>query len=377
MNQHKTLSIASASAAVLASCVLSLASCNSPSVRVLGRHTANVLSIAWSPDSRYLASSAWDSTVRIWDVLRGGAQSVLHTKSSPTYQVRWSAADSQLSLVTEETVEFWDPRRDSASSVIHLEPHGGTWMRVAWSQDGQRAAVYGWGDGTVRIQQPAIKSGPLVLRGHTGGQVATADWSADDRFLASGGAVGDRTVRIWDARTGRQLQVIRTGTGNWIAVTWAPKGSRLAWHGYSDHTVHVWDGPPYREISTLKHTANVEKIAWGPDGMLLVSADRRGALRLWNSVTGELVRKTPDVGSLVDVNFDAAWDAGTPYFAAVLDQRIVIWDTATGEMKERSVGEEPVVALAWSPDGRWLAAGGYYGSIGVWETAKLEGKSLR
>jgi len=141
--------------------------------------------------------------------------------------------------------------------------------------------------------------------------------------------------------------------------------------------VHVWDGPPYREISTLEHTANVEKIAWGPDGMLLVSADRRGALRLWNSVTGELVRKTPDVGSLVDVNFDAAWDAGTPYFAAVLDQRIVIWDTATGEMKQRSVGEEPVVALACSPDGRWLAAGGYYGSIGVWETAKVEGKSLR
>ena len=78
--------------------------------------------------------------------------------------------------------------------------------------------------------------------------------------------------------------------------------------------------------------------------------------RMMASVTGELVRKTSDVGSLVDVNFDAAWDAGTPYFAAVLDRRIVIWDTATGEMKERSVGEEPVVA---------------------WETAKLEGKSLR
>ena len=353
----------------LTECILTvLAACNA-SGRLLGRHGANVLSTAWSPDNRHVVSSAWDSTVRIWDRMQGSTGVVLHPGSPPTYQVRWSSTEDRLSMVTESSVQFWDTKTDSATRVIPLEPNNGTWMRVVWSHDGHRAVVFGWADGSLSIQHADEVGRAIVLRGHMGGQVATADWSPDDRLLVSGGAVGDSTARLWDTRTGRQVQVISTGTGNWIAVAWSPAGSRLAWHGYSDDALHIGSVFPYRETAVLKHPAPIEHAVWSPDGQQVVTIDRHGALRLWNAASGALVRATPAVGDLVDVSLDAGWSAATPNIAAVRDGKIVIWNVLHGDLQEQYL-PFPVVSLAWSPDGRWLAAGGYDGSVSVLEPTR-------
>lgn len=350
-------------------CLTTIAACARSPDRLLGSHTANVLSISWSPDGHYLATSAWDSTVRIWNVFQPDSTVVLRPEAPPAYRVEWNSSDSRLAMVTESSVQFWDTRTKTATQIIRLEPHNGIWMQVAWSHDGRSAAVYGWGDGTLHVQSADGHGRPTVLSGHTGGQVATADWSADDKLLLSGGAVGDGTARIWDAHTGNQVKVIPADKSNWIAVAWSPLAGRLAWHGYSEHTVHVWQGPPYHEIMALQHPTNVEKIAWSADGLQLLSIDRHGALRLWNAATGALVRRTKDIGELVDVSFDAAWSPTTPDLAAVLDGTIVVWNTQTGALRGQPL-RAPVVAIAWSPDGRWLAAGGYDGSVRLLEPSR-------
>ena len=63
-------------------------------------------------------------------------------------------------------------------------------------------------------------------------------WSPDGARLVSGGS--DRTVRVWEADSGRLLHTLTGHTRRVSAVGWSPDGSRLV-SGGSDRTVRVWE----------------------------------------------------------------------------------------------------------------------------------------
>ena len=64
-------------------------------------------------------------------------------------------------------------------------------------------------------------------------------------------------------------------------------GSQLA-SASADKTVKVWDAETGREIQTLPgHTAEVWSVAFHPDGRHLASTGKDGTVRLWDAATGE------------------------------------------------------------------------------------------
>ncbi len=146
-----------------------------------------------------------------------------------------------------------------------------------------------------------------MLKGHTG-WVRTACFSPDGARLAS--ASDDRTARVWDTRTGRELLVVRGHTSAVYAVGFSPDGTRLA-TGSEDRTARVWDARTGQELLTLTgHAEKVYSVRFSPDGARLTTVSWDGERRLWDARTGQLLPGPHDPRSQEEhVGRDAERDA--------------------------------------------------------------------
>jgi WD40 repeat protein len=76
----------------------------------------------------------------------------------------------------------------------------------------------------------------------------------------------DKTVRVWDADTGKELAVLHGHSGDVLSVSFSPDGKRLA-SGSDDKTVRLWDVQTGKEITVfIGHSGTVRSVSFSPDG---------------------------------------------------------------------------------------------------------------
>jgi WD40 repeat protein len=156
----------------------------------------DVASVAFSPDGSLLATSGWDTRVRLWNPTTGqpvGDPLVGHT--DVVWSVAFSPDDQVLaSAGNDGAVRLWDPGTGEPVGEP-LTGHGTVWS-VAFSPDGELLASAG-GDGLVRLWDPATGQpvGEPIPSHH--GVAKSVAFSADGNLLAIG--AGD-TVTLFPAR---------------------------------------------------------------------------------------------------------------------------------------------------------------------------------
>ena len=103
----------------------------------------------------------------------------------------------------------------------------------------------------------------------------------------------DRTIRIWDAETGKQLGELLIGhTGVFISISNSPDGKKIisgSWEmvsGILYCTIRIWDAKTWKQIGKpLKgHTGFIRSVSYSPDGKKIVSSGKDG-IRIWNLET--------------------------------------------------------------------------------------------
>jgi WD40 repeat protein len=101
--------------------------------------------------------------------------------------------------------------------------------------------------------------------------VVGAAWSPDGRRLLSGGGGKDRSVRLWDADSAKQLHSYLGHREDVEAVAFHPAANRII-SGSEDRTLKVWDTESEKELLTIVPFADGEYLAYTPNGCYTGSA---------------------------------------------------------------------------------------------------------
>lgn len=232
--------------------------------------------------------------------------------------------------------------------------------------------------------------------GHTG-EVFDVAFSPDGKFAISGGF--DKTLKLWEVATGRELRSFTGHTGQVNFVAFSPDG-KLALSGGGDifkTELKLWEVATGRELrsfdddsvapSRFIHAAIPNSVAFSPDGKFalyggsgLPDPDGPGIvpgsqLKLWDVATGRKLRNF--VGHAGDVNSVAISPDGKFALSGggnVLSPELKLWDVATGRELRSFVGHAGTVAsVAFSPDGKFALSRG--SELKLWDVAT--GRELR
>ena len=137
-------------------------------------HTAAVNSVAWSPDSKRLASASDDQTVRVWDTTSGTTLLTYKGHTDQVNSVAWSPDGKRLaSASADQTVQVWDA--SSGSTLLTYKGHTDRLESVVWSPDGKRLAS-AYYDGIVQVWDASSGTTLLTYKGNAGA-VNSVAWS--------------------------------------------------------------------------------------------------------------------------------------------------------------------------------------------------------
>ncbi len=341
------------------------------SLRSLAGHGGLVKSLAFSPDGKLLASASFDGTVKVWETNNDGEPRTLRGFAGKAVGVAF-APDGRalLAASSDRSVRVFDAQTWNETRVLRGAGEVEAPSEVAAFSADAKALVTSNGDKTVQLRDLSADAGDAarVFESYSSGIYATA-FSPDRRWFAAGGK--DRTVRVWEIRTGRKVRTL-AGHAGWVtSLAFSPDSRLLASGSLSGH-VKLWDNETGLEERTLAgHAESVNAVAFSPDGKTLASASGDSTVRVWDVATGRNTRSL--TGHAAEVNAVVFSPDGKTLASGGADKTIKLWDAAGGQLTREVQSAGEVFGVAFSPDGKTLAVAGRDGSVKLYDAGGAGG----
>lgn len=398
------------------------------------------------PDAALTVAAANDDhTVRVWDTATGRVRHTLSVARGVPLSVAYSPDGRWVAAGTDEGIVYmWD----SGSGELQGNPIGqdDQVVSVAFSPDGRYIATGGskgglrvWrvGDGGLVIDPPMVKD-------LGGGHVRVVAFRPRPQRIDSGSGDpailpdillsgnDDGWVQLWNVQTGQPLSppkqfrirpnsasfavglendiekpriaigfmdgMIQVFDGNTLDSLSAPTqahpdminsvalstgGTRLV-SGGTDNAIQVWavGADPHRVLTPIGtpltgHHGHVTAVAFNNLGTQIISGARDGSVRVWNAVTA-LPIPADGTSAVNAVAFNPHPSGDMAEMASAGGDGVVkLWNPATatqyGQLGVPSGDDSQAVnALAYSPDGKRIVTGDRNGVLRLWELSSLQ-----
>ncbi|HEY6927617.1 MAG TPA: protein kinase [Steroidobacteraceae bacterium] len=224
-----------------------------------------------------------------------------------------------------EALSVFQEARASDAQVLVIAGHTERVRSASFAPDGKRIVTASF-DRTARVWDATTGREVMQLIGHTDA-LRSAAFSPDGRYVVT--AALDKTARIWDARTGQQLLQLNGHTEGVRSAEFSPDGSRVVTSSY-DLTARIWDAAAGQQLQQLTgHSGPVVWASFSPDGGRVLTASQDRTARIWDAATGkQLVLLNGHTGQLTSAAFSPD---GRRVVTASYDKTARIWDATTGQ----------------------------------------------
>lgn len=321
-------------------------------------HRGPVNACAFSPDAKHVASGSSDGKLKLWDT---SLTRELGTLSGQSHWVKAALHDVRFYLLLFLGGAMFFIVGGSVGFVLGFII-GGIWQVIATGLSGSVSEVIRWavltsiGLGIVTACCVLLPSSIEFVKESR--VVTTCAFSKDGTLIVSGS--GDKTLRLWDVATRKELAMLTGHGGRVNACALSPDGTRIV-SGSVDldgdiGELKMWDVATRAKlgIGFAPILGEVRACAFSPDGRLILA---QGIL--WDSTTG---REVVDLGG----NHSAlgAFSAdGKTLACRSREGALVLLEVATGREIGAYWPEGTIHAITWSPDGCLLALGDDSGSL--------------
>ncbi|KAI7976406.1 hypothetical protein EIK77_000231 [Talaromyces pinophilus] len=330
-------------------------------LQTLKGYSGWVHSISFSSDSQIVASSSGNCIIKLWDVKAGSELQILKGHSAGIHSITFSSKGQILASGSfDHTIKFWDIK--TGSELRTLKGHSDWVLSIAFSSDGQILAS-GSSDHTIKLWCAKTGSELRTLEGHSA-QVSSIAFSSNSQMVASGS--GDRTIKLWDVKTGSELRTLK-GHSDWVlSIAFSSDGQTMA-SGSDDHTIKLWDARTGSELQTLRgHSDSVSSIAFSSDSQMVASGSHDNTIKLWDAKASS---KLHTLKGHSDRVWSMAFSSDSQMVASGShDHTIKLWDAKTGsELRTFKGHSDRVSSVAFSLDGRMVASGSGDHTIKLWD----------
>jgi WD40 repeat protein len=289
-----------------------------------------VLSLAFSPDGKLLASGGIKKTVKLWDAATGKERATLKGHAEDVRSVAFAPDGQTLaSGSSDNTVKLWDVA--TGQERLTLKVHNAIYS-LAFAPDGRVLAAASVWTGEIHLWNLPGGEARAVLQGHKDG-IRSLAFSPDGKTLVSSDMEG---VRLWNPRTGKQEAVLQGNTGGIGSLQFSKDGTRLVGvdsgvKGFVEKgtrivsRVRVWEMPSGKLLTTLRGQSEITTLALAPDGLTVLAGTRAGSLEWWD-VAGGKVRATQEAHTDLIWAVAASADGKTFASGGSIDGAIKLWD---------------------------------------------------
>ena len=271
-------------------------------------HTGAVVSADFSADGTLAVSTSVDGTMRIWSTETGETIQTIAPSNDVVFTSASFNPDTTLIVAgaTDSIIYLFDV--ETGAETQQIQGHLDTIMSVSFNVDGTQI-ISGGLDRTIRLWDTETGEELQRLEGHIGvvldvaisndGLYAVSS-SGDEFFTGTNDDAMDRTVRIWDLRTGEITNVLQPPAGYIRTVAISPDSNFVLSGTWTDSTggvLTLWNIRTGRERrSFYGHTNIITGVGFSPDSQTLYSTSWDRTLRVWDVETGIEVKQYEGFG---------------------------------------------------------------------------------